>query len=395
MERHANCFEFDHHKEHRCRTADKYCQHDEARCFEDHPVCPNSLLCVCPECTLGARCQFSTTGFGFSLDAIIGYHIRSHTIFTEQSLVVKVSMALTMSFFFLGLINGFLSIATFKSEIIQKTGSGVYLLCSAGTSVLIMIALLMKFWFLFASQTASLTNRSFLLLNCHTMDFLLNTLLNTNDWLNACVGIERAVTASKGVLFDKVKSKRIARWIIILVLLITITSNIPDPIYRRLIDDGEEDQRIWCVISYPKKLEFFVWIMSIFHFLTPFAINLLIAFYIINQMARQRSTVRKNQTYWQQLQDQFDQLKNLLISPCILIILAFPRLLISFLAGCMKTIREPWLFLIGYFVSFIPSLMTFVVFVLLSTVYKEEFDKRVMQKIIASFRQMFFRHSRK
>ena len=69
--------------------------------------------------------------------------------------------------------------------------------------------------------------------------------------------------------------------------------NVSDPIYRHLIDDGEEDERIWCVVSYSKKLEFFVWIMNIFHFLTPFAINLFVAFYIIHQMARQRSTVRK------------------------------------------------------------------------------------------------------
>lgn len=389
-ERHANCFEFDHQKNQLCRTADQYCQHAEARCFEDHPVCPTSLLCVCPKCTFGAKCQFSTSGFGFSLDAIIGYHIRPCTRLTEQNLVVKVSMTLTMCFFSLGLINGFLSIATFKSPIIQQTGSGVYLLCSAGTSIVIMIVLLMKFWFLFLSQTSSITNDLFLLINCKSMDFLLNTLLNVIDWFNACVGIERALTVSKGALFDKVKSKRIARWIVLGMLCVIIGSNVSDPIYRRLIDDGEEDQRIWCVVSYPKKLEVFVQMINIFHFLIPFAINLLIAFYIIHQMARQRSSVRKDETYWQQLREQFDQLKNLFISPCILVVLAFPRLLIAFLAGCMKTIREPWLFLIGYFVSFVPSLMTFVVFVLLSTVYKKEFDKRVTQKIIASFQPNAF-----
>ena len=108
-DRHANCFQFDHHRKHLCRTAEKYCEHDQARCFEDHPVCPTSLLCVCPKCTFGAKCQFSTTGFGFSLDAIIGYHIRPHTRFTDQNRVVKVSMALTMVFFSLGLINGFLN----------------------------------------------------------------------------------------------------------------------------------------------------------------------------------------------------------------------------------------------------------------------------------------------
>ncbi len=85
------------------------------------------------------------------------------------------------------------------------------------------------------------------------MDFLVQTLLNAGDWLNVCVAIERAVTVSKGVVFNKMQSKRTARWIVIFAFLMTITTNVQDPIYRRLVDDGEEDQCIWCVVLYPKK----------------------------------------------------------------------------------------------------------------------------------------------
>ena len=123
--------------------------------------------------------------------------------------------------------------------------------------------------------------------------------------------------------------------------------------------------------------------MNIFHFLTPFSINLISAFFIIIKMYRQRSTVRKNQTYCQQLCKEFDKSKHLFISSCMLVVLALPRLIISFVSGCMRSTRNPWLFLTGYFVSFVPPLMIFVVFVLPSTVYKKEFDKMVVHRFRA------------
>mgnify|MGYP001118537749 CR=1 FL=1 len=387
IDRHANCFHFDHHNTAVCRSADKYCEHDEAQCFEDHTICPNSLLCVCPECTYGAKCQFSTTRFGFSLDAIIGYHIQPHVPLTQQTSVVQVSIALTMNIFILGSINGVLCILTFKSRVIQQFGSGVYLLSTSIVSILIILTFLLKFWLLLLSQMAFFINRSFLLFHCYTIDFFVKTLLNTGDWLHACIAVERAVTVAKGVNFNKIKSKRAARWVVGFVLLMTVATNIHDPVYRRLVDDGEEEQRLWCIVSYPKNFERLTLIMNIFHFFAPFAINLFSALFILNQLARQRSAIRKNQTYWRQFKKEFMESKSLLISPVILVILALPRLIITFTSGCMKSARDPWIFLTGYFVSFVPSLTTFVVFVIPSSVYKKEFNDLVLQPFITFIRQ--------
>ncbi|CAF4398238.1 unnamed protein product, partial [Rotaria sordida] len=49
-----------------------------------------------------------------------------------------------------------------------------------------------------------------------------------------------------------------------------------------------------------------------------------------------------------------------------------PRLIISFSSKCMESTRDPWLFLSGYYISFVPSLLIFAVFVLPSKKYKEE-----------------------
>jgi Na+/H+ antiporter NhaD/arsenite permease-like protein len=89
-------------------------------------------------------------------------------------------------------------------------------------------------------------------------------------------------------------------------------------------------------------------IMYIFHFFIPFSINLISATLIIIMVARTHSITRKQQTYRQHLRQEFHQHKHLIISPIILVILAFPRLIISFLSGCMKSIRDPWLFHFAY-----------------------------------------------
>jgi hypothetical protein len=52
--------------------------------------------------------------------------------------------------------------------------------------------------------------------------------------------------------------------------------------------------------------------------------------------AQQRAAIQK-QKYNELLNEQFQQHKNLLIGPCVLIILAILRLIISFASGCMKS----------------------------------------------------------
>ncbi len=65
------------------------------------------------------------------------------------------------------------------------------------------------------------------------------------------------------------------------------------------------------------------------------------------------------------------------IAPFILVILPCPRLIISFASGRMKSSGESWLFFAGYIVSYVPPILTFVVFVLLSKLCKDEFRKSV------------------
>jgi hypothetical protein len=41
------------------------------------------------------------------------------------------------------------------------------------------------------------------------------------------------------------------------------------------------------------------------------------------------------------------------------------------------TTRTPWFYLIGYFISFISSMLTFVIFILPSEMYQKEFNESI------------------
>lgn len=365
----ANCFPFDFNKLSVCRRRTR-CEND-GQCIEDRAICPESTMCICTECFYGGKCQFTTKGFSLSLDVILGYQIRPHLSINRQSIVVKVSIILTTFMFLIGLANGFLSIITFHSKNLCQTGCGLYLFASSIVSLICSFVFILKFWFLLLSQISWSKYRPFILLNCILMDFILQSLLTIENWLSACVAIERVFILGKGPYFNKKKSKKVAKWVIFAVILYSLISLIYDPIHRQLIDD-EEELRTWCAVRYSSHMKTFDSFINIFNFIIPFSINIISAIIIVVSISRSHSTKNKTITYRDHLRKQFYECKHLIISPFVLIILGIPRLIISFFSGCMKSARDPWLFLFAYFISFIPPLLTFIIFVCPSQKYKNE-----------------------
>ena len=368
-QRQANCFEFDHNVTYDCE-GDSHCLNN-GHCFRNQPTCPSSTFCVCGQCFFGSRCQFSTKEAALSLDTILSYHIQPGTAIRHQSTLVKVTLAVTTIMFSIGSINSFLVFQTFKRRTARIVGCGLYFFASSVVSMITMILFMLKFWFLLWSQMTPNKNRSFLFIHCRTADYLLRVILTIGDWLSACTAIERAVTILQGVRFDKKRSKQVAKWTIFIVILLSSCTYIYDPLYGHLVDD-EEDQRTWCIRHYPSFLQLLDRVLSIAHFSVPFLINCVSAIIIIITAARARSKLRENDPFKQVFLEQLRHHQHLLISPAILVSLAVPRLAISFLSGCMQSARESRFYLVGHFLSFIPSMLTFVIFVLPSKLYKKQ-----------------------
>jgi len=199
-----------------------------------------------------------------------------------------------------------------------------------------------------------------------------------DQWLTTCVAIERAYITIKGISFNKKKIKLTAKLVVTSLILITIGTAIHDPLNRSLFDEvNDEEKRIWCIVSYSSSIHIVNLVITIFHIIVPFLINLISAIIIIIMNARQRAAIQKQQPYKKILNQQIQQHKNLLIGPFVLIILGVPRLIISFTSGCLKSTSDSWLFIMGYFISLIPPLLTFILFVLPSTTYKQAFKKSI------------------
>jgi hypothetical protein len=222
---------------------------------------------------------------------------------------------------------------TFKSKIVREVGCGLYLFGSSITALLTIIIFGLKFWILFLAQIEVISNRTFLSFQCHSIDFLLRICLNMDQWLNACVAMERAITAKKAFHFNKKKSKQAAKVVIFILFILIVGTSIHDPIYRHLIveeNDDNDEKRIWCIVTYPSCLQIFNTVVHIFHLLGPFMINLISAIILIKEKSRQQSNLQTHRTYKELLRKQFQQHKHLFVGPVLLVILALPRLIISF-----------------------------------------------------------------
>ncbi|CAF1180714.1 unnamed protein product [Adineta steineri] len=382
-ERHSNCFPLEHQRTFACED-NVYCENG-GTCLQDRRICYLNILCVCVDCFFGNRCQFYAKGIGLTLDDLLRYEIRPNSTLNDQSLVVKLSAVSVMILFLIGSLNSFFGYLVFHNRNCRKVASGIYLRLSSIISTLVVSMLIIRFWFVTYTYMNPSINRKILQIGCLLFEPMLRFFLHMSNWLNTCVGIDRAMAVFQGTNFNKKKSRCIARWISCLLPFLILSSMIYEFINRDLFDDYEE-RRVWCVVRYSKSIELYTNIVQYFHFIAPFLANLISAIFIIIYITRLKTTVQSQFSSQQQLLNQINQHKQLVISPIILAILLFPRFLVSLLSTCIKSSQNPWLYLFGYFVSFIPSSFIFVIFVLPSTFYRKEFIKT-----ITTWRQRFIR----
>jgi hypothetical protein len=143
----------------------------------------------------------------------------------------------TIFLFIIGFINSILSIITFLRQQSQEVGCGIYLLASSITSLLTMILLTLKFFFLFFSHQDFDGQQNVLKGNCFGIEPLLKRFLYLDNWLNACVAIERTITVLQGITFNKNRSRKVAKWTTILLFFIIACLFIPQICHLHLFYD--------------------------------------------------------------------------------------------------------------------------------------------------------------
>ena len=379
----ANCYRFEHNQTYNCFGRSE-CEHD-SQCVQDDQTCPKQSMCICQDCYYGRKCQLRIDQFGLSLDAILGYHIVPTKDFSLQPLIVKISLALTIIFMVIGLINSILSLITFANKSICEVGCGLYLLGTSITTILIIVIFGLKFLFVLLTHMTIITDKLFLRIQCYSIDFLLRVCLCSEQWLTACVACERAVIAIQGVRFVKTTSRKTAKRVIAILIIGIMLTFVHDPLSRDLSSENEDDdnngsQRTWCIVRYRSGPAVYNYIIQTFHFIGPFLVNLISSIALILKKTHQAAAITVNRSHKLILQEQLKEHKHLLIAPFVLVILAIPRLILIYTSKCMKSANDVvWLYLLGYFIPFIPSMLTFFIFILPSKFYEKEFHKTVAQ----------------
>jgi hypothetical protein len=301
--------------------------------------------------------------------------------------------------FVAGLINSVLSFLTFRSQDLQKIGCGMYLLASSITSLVTVSMFTFKFWFVVLTQINVSTSLSVLRGGCVSIEPILKLFLYSDGWLNACVAVERAVLVFKGVNFDKKKSQHFARRIIVILPFCIISTLVHELVYRKLFEyqtgtdeidvdktvgnnkyvkntnEGTTERYVWCITRYSSSIQDYNTAILFFHLVAPFITNLFSALFIIFGAARQRSVARTDHTFREHIREQLSEHKQLIVSPLVLLVLSIPRLIISLLPGCVKTSENLWLYLSAYFISFTPSMLIFLIFVVPSDLYMKTFKE--------------------
>jgi len=392
QQRYAKCMTYDDNFLSKCSDNNR-CDYN-GQCFQYNHIyfkltefyCQHSTWCVCNQCYYGARCQFSTSGFGLTIDNILGYQIETQTKLIHQPIIVQVSVALTIIYLIIGCINSLLSLITFRNKVVHEVGCGLYLLSSSIITFIVTILFGLKMLILICNQIYTVNNELFLLIQCHSLDFLLRSCLYMNRWLSTSVAIERAVCAIQGVRFNKTKSKHIAKFIICFLLIFTMSTNVHESIYRKLINDENETddehiKRIWCITDYSQSSILLIYnnIIHTFHFFAPFACDLISSVILITKKSHHQANLQKQRTFRRIFREQFQEHKHLCLAPLALVILAIPTMIITYTSKCMESADDAWIYLIAYFISFIPPTLTFIIFVLPSKFYKKEFKKTIQR----------------
>ncbi|CAF4760167.1 unnamed protein product [Rotaria magnacalcarata] len=177
------------------------------------------------QCFYGTQCRFSTQQFGLSLDAILGYQIRSNLSISRQSIYAKIIEAMSESWLW-----------HISACIIADIGPDYYLF---------------KFQIMVSYPFANVD--SYVAIFSRIQLYFHRSLFAITDGFHACVALERLVTAIVDVKFNLTKSKTMAKLLIIIISLFTCVSFLHDPIHRYLIDNDEE-QRTWCMVHFTPSL---------------------------------------------------------------------------------------------------------------------------------------------
>jgi hypothetical protein len=380
----SDCFFF-FHEHGNCN----YCQND-GLCLRDNSNENQwNFVCLCSKCSFGSFCQFASGNYFITLDMLIGIEMKTgETSFNQQSTIIHLTLMFLLIILLISLIFNTLSIFVFSNKELRQVGCDLYLLYLTIVSQIGLILLFLRFIYMIIIQMYTIDNLLFIQISCISLEYSLRLIPSLFDWLTVCISIERAYTVFKDVQFTKLialKTLKYSRWIILIVFLLNILTTLHRPFYLVLVDEltlnDEPAGHPCCVLDLAStSWNIYEKIINICHLIIPFILNLLSMIGFISHKTKfeLKSGIRKNKdTRIFIIKEQLLKYKPLTISPIVILILEIPRFVLTFILACIDHPWQRYVYLTGYFISFLPLTGVLFIYILPSPKYKNELQKVV------------------
>lgn len=320
----------------------------------------------------------------FTLDSLIVKDLQKNS---QVSIVVYLPLASFIVLF--GLFNNLGSFLTFIRRKTRKFGVGNYLFFVSMTDQCSLFLLLFKIIHIILGSNGTLLFYEHVnLYSCKVLSYLLSVCTRLTYWLTSFVTIERLCM----VLFPTsvtLKKPCLALSLSAFALLMVCGMHIHEIFYYTTIEDPSHTSAnaTLCVTNYIQPLvSIYNRVNVLIHYFIPFLIQIISVTIMIIRTAvsRARASGGQRETFASLLQKQLKTQKELYITPMTIILSSLPQTILSFSYACNGLDRswQRYTLLAAYFFTYLPQMLGFILYVLPSTAFSEEFRQTIIGKFV-------------
>ncbi|CAF0816639.1 unnamed protein product [Adineta ricciae] len=418
----TECFEYDHSLD-RCFNC-----LSGGKCIQGNRLKADDYLCICLPCHSGKSCQFSSKSFSFTLDQLFSADLLSRNRFVRYASIYLLTIGSSI-IFLIGFINNIFAFVTFRRPKCRRYGSGQYLLFMSIINQISLGVLALRLIHLTVNMLTQYFHPTFNNVCCSLLNYLLKSSSRLTYWLVALIAIERVYTT---VFLNKqwLKKPYIARRLIILTtsgILVTSAYELPFVTSHSGFNDAKSSI---CILAFPNHDSGWVYIhqgVTIINALVPFVINLCSMITIMYVVIQKKMLVSQGNIYsvrdenrimssviqkdvsgsgggdrsqsrLELFREVLYENKELIIGPAVTLVpqlFSLPLFITSLTLACqtIETSSIRYLIIISYFITFIPQLISFFLYVSPSSLYSHEWHATDLSKRLTMLR--YFRRSTK
>jgi hypothetical protein len=265
----AECFGYDHHLD--------VCSHCLAggQCLKTDRSQDDKYICVCPRCSSGHSCEFSSQSFSFTLDQLFSTDLLAENLIMRQSVLYSLITG-SWFIFLLGLVNNIFSFTTFRRPRCRRNGIGQYLLFMSIVNQISLGLLACRLTHLTINITSHRFNPLLDIILCKLLSYLLTASSRITYWLVSLVAFERTYITLflNGQWFKK---PYVARRIIFVTLLGILSTGAYELVFITSHADFNNGKGAICVLNFPSDNPVWTYIhqvVTVTNAILPILINL-------------------------------------------------------------------------------------------------------------------------